>query len=218
MRFLRRGRKPEGWAVHTAFRSRSRSREWRSRASGAGIRTGLPGRTVFRTGDGLATVGRGRRGMRGRRARCESAEEGARKIVVRCQPPGQDCPINCRGKEGAAIGRTPLFVRIVRERFRICDSRRVEKARCPPPLSLRKRRIGRSVAFSLRTGWAGACGSGRRGMQCREAYGGSGPARSVRGGPTPDEKDMGRSLCGALAGSFTPESRAALVPGIFPSG
>lgn len=98
---------------------------------GAGIRTGLPGRTVFRTGDGLATVGRVRRGMRGRRARCESAEEGARKIAVRCQPPGQDCPINCREKEGSAIGRTPLFVRTVRERFRICDSRRVEKARCP---------------------------------------------------------------------------------------
>ncbi|HAW63905.1 MAG TPA: hypothetical protein DCW71_01085 [Alistipes sp.] len=37
MRFLRRGRKPEGWAVHTVFRSRSRSREWRSRASGRGF-------------------------------------------------------------------------------------------------------------------------------------------------------------------------------------
>ena len=73
-----------------------------------------------------ATVGRGRRGMRGRRARCESAEEGARKIAVRCQPPGQDCPINCREKEGSAIGRTPLFVRTVRERFRICGSRMME--------------------------------------------------------------------------------------------
>lgn len=45
-------------------------------------------------------------------------------------------------KEGSAIGRTPLFVRTVRERFRICDSRRVEKARCPPSLFGRDGSVG----------------------------------------------------------------------------
>lgn len=176
---------------------------------GAGIRTGLPGRTVFRTGDGLATVGRVRRGMRGRRARCESAEEGARKIVVRCQPPGQDCPINCREKEGSAIGRTPLFVRTVRERFRICDSRRVEKARCPSlfgrdgsvgVLRFRCGRDGREPAVRD----AGACNAAKHTV-----------ARGLLGASEADRRRMRRTWGGRSAGLSPDHSRPNRVRRLF---
>ena len=63
--------------------------------------------------------------------------------------------------------------------------------------SLRFGTPGHAMPRSIR--WLGACSER--------------PRRTDAG-----QKDMGRSLCGALAGSFTPESRAALVPGIFPSG
>ena len=214
MRFLRRGRKPEGWAC-----TRFSGRGLEAGSGGAGLRGGDSDRTSG--ADGFPD-GRRSRDSRSRAAR-DARKAGAVRIrgrrgaknscAVSAARTGLSDKLPRMKKEGSAIGRTPLFVRTVRERFRICDSRRVEKARCPPLSSEETDRseccvfVADGMGGSLRFGtpghamprsirWLGACSERpRRTDAGREGHG----AVALRGSR---RIVHARIACGACSGDL----------------